>query len=86
MDVGAEKRSRRVLVMVAVRDYPGAPQTFTSGIDDQLRVVESWWCDPSLGDRAFDPQHVKPLSTRRDVEHALHSTGLRSLWNSDVAG
>ena len=84
MDVGAG-RSRRALVLVAVRNYPGALDAFTSGIDDQVRAVESWWCDPSLGERAFDPHRVTPLATRRDVEDAVHTLGLRDLTPSDVA-
>ena len=85
MDVGTQGRSRRALVLVAVRNYPGALDAFTSGIDEQLRAVESWWCDPSLGERAFDPHHVTPLATRRDVEDAVHTIGLRDLTPSDVA-
>ena len=38
MDVGAQGRSRRALVLVAVRNYPGALDAFTSGIDEQLRA------------------------------------------------
>ena len=82
MDVGVQGCSRRALVLVAVRNYPGALDAFTSGINEQLRAVESWWCDPSLGERAFDPHHVTPLATRRDVEDAVHTIGLRDLTPS----
>ncbi len=76
--------SRRLFTLV-VRDYPHSADGFTAGVDHQLDVLRRWWCAPDLGDRALTEQDLGPVHHRRDVEEAIHKTGLRELAEHDVA-
>jgi hypothetical protein len=65
-----------VLVTVAVREYPDGDEEFTDGIDEQLAVLDDWWCAPG----ADEPFHKVPqpeLLERHDVERFLHEAGVR---------
>ncbi|MGH3625403.1 MAG: hypothetical protein ACRDQ5_27085, partial [Sciscionella sp.] len=74
----------RRLFTFAVRDYDDPTGAFGQAMDAQLAVVTAWWCDTSLGERAFTPLPVPALKTRRDVENALHDSGLRDSMAEDA--
>lgn len=80
----ADGGRQRSLVTLVVRDYPHASPAFLDGLDEQAGVVESWWCDPALGERRFTACKTGPLTTRRDIDDAVHHVGLRTLQASDV--
>ncbi|MET9142824.1 hypothetical protein [Streptomyces sp. NPDC004042] len=76
---GPEDRGQspeRVLVTVAVRDYDDGDTEFTEGIDEQLAVLDEWWCSPD----SAEPFHKVPqpeLRERHDVERFLYEAGVR---------
>ncbi|EYT80137.1 hypothetical protein CF54_27185, partial [Streptomyces sp. Tu 6176] len=76
---GPEDRGQspeRVLVTVAVRDYDDGDTEFTEGIDEQLAVLDEWWCSPG----SAEPFHKVPqpeLRERHDVERFLYEAGVR---------
>ena len=75
---------RRRLITIAIPDGVGST-AFKAGTDAQLAAIEAWWCASALGDRAFAPNHFDGIDSRRDIEAAIHETGLRQLGPSDVA-
>lgn len=73
---GGRGPAERVLVTVAVRDYGDDAGEFADGIDEQLAVLDEWWCPPG----AAEPFHKVPqpeLLERHDVERFLHEAGVR---------
>ncbi|MET8013081.1 hypothetical protein ABZU86_31335 [Streptomyces sp. NPDC005271] len=61
---------------VAIREYPDGDEEFTEGIEEQLAVVDDWWC----GSGAIEPfsRVAQPdLRERYDVERFLHESNVR---------
>ncbi|MFD4457812.1 AAA family ATPase [Nocardia sp. NPDC058480] len=76
----------RSLFVIAARDYPDDDWgQFAEGIDEQIRVVQDWWCHDQLKERAFTARCSTAVTTRRDVENQVHELGLRFLTAEDVA-
>ncbi|MFE6926067.1 AAA family ATPase [Nocardia sp. NPDC057663] len=76
----------RSLFVIAARDYPDDDWgQFADGIDEQIRVVQDWWCHDQLKERAFTAHCRTNVTTRRDVENQVHDLGLRFLSAEDVA-
>ncbi|MFE6891958.1 AAA family ATPase [Streptomyces sp. NPDC057694] len=79
---GDEASTQRVLLSLAVRDYPGdaAQEQFARGIDLQKDVVGEWWWHTPDPEMAFTP--VEPageLVDRDAVEEFLRAQRVRDL-------
>ncbi|MGW2077132.1 AAA family ATPase [Streptomyces sp. NPDC001939] len=79
---GDSPSAQRVLLTLAVRDYPGdaTREQFARGIDQQTEVVGDWWWrtpDPELAFRPVEPK--KDLVNRDAVEEFLREEKLRDL-------
>lgn len=73
---GGERAAERVLVTVAVREYPGDGAEFADGIDEQLSVLDEWWCAPDAPE-PFLKVPQPELRERHDVERFLHDAQVR---------
>ncbi|MFB7598727.1 AAA family ATPase [Streptomyces sp. NPDC056160] len=71
-----ERAAERLLVTVAVRDYDDDAGEFADGIDEQLSVLDAWWCPPGAGE-PFRKVPQPDLRERHDVERFLHEAGVR---------
>ncbi|MGY2007885.1 AAA family ATPase [Nocardia gipuzkoensis] len=76
---------RRLLYVVAARDYPDADPHFAAGIDEQLDVVRDWWCHTDLQERSFTASCSTAIKSRDDVESLVRDLRLRHLATEDVA-
>ncbi|MEW1912358.1 ATP-binding protein [Kitasatospora sp. NPDC085895] len=75
---------RRRLVTIAVQDYGDDDPTFTDGMKEQFQALDTWWCDPALGERRFTPEPVPDLQSRRDVAAFLDDIDLQEAPADDA--
>lgn len=81
----AEGTSRRLIVF-GVREYPGPESEsdgYTEGFDEQMAQLQAWWCDPWLGEEAFEFV-LDPLSSRADVDRIVERERLLEAGPDDV--
>ncbi|GGN43517.1 hypothetical protein GCM10011578_093730 [Streptomyces fuscichromogenes] len=72
------------MLAVSVQGYTNEDPNFRAGMKEQLQVLETWWCDPDLGERSFTREEVPDLQQRRHVEAFLDSSGLRDAPADDA--
>lgn len=70
---------RRMLVTVAVRDYPGGDTRFRDGMDASIAAALGWWCAPGLPGGGFAHHAPARLSTRDDLDAVIRDAELRAL-------
>ncbi|MEV7937201.1 ATP-binding protein [Kitasatospora sp. NPDC088264] len=76
--------ARRRLLTVVVPGYQDEDPDFADGVKEQLQVLDTWWCDPALGIRAFTHEPAPDLQERRQVEAFLEETELREAPREDA--
>lgn len=69
---------RHLLFHVAV-DYPTGSERFRRAMAEQEAIVQQWWGEPD-----FERVLGGTWQTKRDVENAIHDTGLRDLSDDDA--
>lgn len=79
---GVDPSAQRLLLTLAVRDYPKDPnrERFAQGIDEQVKVVSDWWWqtpDPEMAFRPVEPE--KELTNRDQVEDFLRKEKVREI-------
>ncbi|KMS86694.1 hypothetical protein ACZ91_35365 [Streptomyces regensis] len=80
VSAGGDTSTQRVLLTIAVRDYPDDAQAevFAEGIDQQLDAVSEWWRTPGPLS-AFRQVAPPELRTRDDVEDFLREHNVREM-------
>ncbi|MCX4650307.1 ATP-binding protein [Streptomyces microflavus] len=75
---------RRRLLAASVQGYTDEDPDFSEGMKAQLQVLETWWCDPALGERSFTREEVPDLQQRQHVETFLNGSELRDASANDA--